>query len=591
MPPKQYSKHAHNNSGSMENPEEILQCLEEFSKIKPKDIPRELEEYLCFVAKTGNPVYQWPVIKCLFRQKLINVISEFYETCPAIDIPPCLNVDLFNYNTMKTFILEKLDTFVAAPFTVQRICELLTTPRKQYNRIDKYMRALEKNILVVSTTEPVYRSTENGDNNNQAIVNGLESDHLSSASSDDTPNINIEEMDDSPPQSTPSQPWSRPHNITINTNEPSTDSLQLQGQEQPSGRLQPLLDTHTDATPTVVVVEGVGNAGVAVGELVFGASIEEDGGSSDDDEDEENRLLAGENGVEKDAEQPEEELVKIEDQPPPQSIEPISAKPPLTTSSSSDELTLTIAEPTIVETIVEAPSPTELPQTIVKKQPTVDQLVIDQGSSDEIVCLNNDALILVETDAGEQLEVDGGMEGREAKEEGDRKEEEEKSDCAESNNMSDKNDIKATENIETPAETVKKLPSSETTESPEETSAPQEITNAKSDSEEVTKLQIDDKPLETSEIIDKETDVEKHDTSAIVKEAEKLEKEVTEMENILEVEKVEEKLAESVEKIGEIVANAGEIIANVENNVEQDERMEVDDDTLPDNLEATSASL
>ena len=177
----------------MENPEEILHSLEEFSKFKPKDIPGELEDYLRFVAKTGDPVYQWPVVKTLFREKLLNVITEFYESCPSVEIPPCQNVEMFNYESMKTFILEKLDTFVAAPFTVQRICELLTTPKKEYNRIDKYMRALEKNILVVSTTEPGHRITaENG----EGIVNGIESEHLPEVHPNN--DINVEEMDDGP---------------------------------------------------------------------------------------------------------------------------------------------------------------------------------------------------------------------------------------------------------------------------------------------------------------------------------------------------------------------------------------------------------
>ena len=70
------------------------------------------------------------------------------------DLPHYPNVDPFNYETMKTALLERLESFSAAPFTVQRICELLTDPRKQYSRIDKFMRAIEKNILVVSTTEP-----------------------------------------------------------------------------------------------------------------------------------------------------------------------------------------------------------------------------------------------------------------------------------------------------------------------------------------------------------------------------------------------------------------------------------------------------
>lgn len=47
----------------MENPEEVLQALDEFQKMRPTEIPRELEDYLSWVAKTGDPVYQWSLIK------------------------------------------------------------------------------------------------------------------------------------------------------------------------------------------------------------------------------------------------------------------------------------------------------------------------------------------------------------------------------------------------------------------------------------------------------------------------------------------------------------------------------------------------
>lgn len=150
----------------MENAEEILHFLEEFTKRKPKSIPQELNDYLAFVARTGDPVYQWSLVKSLFKEKLLNVITDFYETTPGLDIPPYPNVDPFNYDIMKNSLLERLDSFTAAPFTVQRICELLTYPRKQYNRIDKFMRAVEKNILVVSTREPGPQrqaELENGD--------------------------------------------------------------------------------------------------------------------------------------------------------------------------------------------------------------------------------------------------------------------------------------------------------------------------------------------------------------------------------------------------------------------------------------------
>lgn len=158
----------------MENPEEVLQLLERFTKLKQKEIPRELDDYLSFVARTGDTVYRWAIVKHLFREKLLHVITDFRETTPSIsDLPQCPNVDRFNYERTRRTLLDRLDAFNSAPFTVQRICELLTEPRKQYTRIDKFMRAVEKNILVVSTQEPGRRrsDSENGDSLD-SIVNG-----------------------------------------------------------------------------------------------------------------------------------------------------------------------------------------------------------------------------------------------------------------------------------------------------------------------------------------------------------------------------------------------------------------------------------
>lgn len=107
----------------------------------------------------------------------MRVMTEFYESCPTPDLTSCPNVEQFNYDTMKKNLLDKMESFVNAPFTVQRICELLTSPRKEYNRIDKFMRAIEKNILVVSTKDPgpLGRRSENGD----SLVNGSLEDDMS----------------------------------------------------------------------------------------------------------------------------------------------------------------------------------------------------------------------------------------------------------------------------------------------------------------------------------------------------------------------------------------------------------------------------
>lgn len=57
---------------------------------------------------------------------------------------------------------NSFDTFIfSAPFTIQRLCELLCAPRKHYKRTDKFMRGIEKNLLVVSTVDPEQRYVDN----------------------------------------------------------------------------------------------------------------------------------------------------------------------------------------------------------------------------------------------------------------------------------------------------------------------------------------------------------------------------------------------------------------------------------------------
>lgn len=149
----------------IENAELVMQMLEMY-QIYKQQVPVELEEYLRYVAKTGNTLFQWTLVKPFIREKILNVIAEFAEQSAVSDIPPYPNVDPFNYEAMKNMLLERFDTFNGPPFTIQRLCELLSCPRKEYNRVDKFMRAVEKNILVVSTCELRTKREE-------VIVNGV----------------------------------------------------------------------------------------------------------------------------------------------------------------------------------------------------------------------------------------------------------------------------------------------------------------------------------------------------------------------------------------------------------------------------------
>lgn len=156
----------------MDNPEYTFQILEVFSKVRSKEIPRELEEYISYVARTGDPVFQWSMVKVLIKEKLLAVLNEFVENGGPIDVPPCPNVDQFDYDSMKEHVLKHLDAFLYPPFTIQRICELLAAPRKEYNRVDKYMRAIEKNVLVVSASDLSMKRALESDAN-ESVINGI----------------------------------------------------------------------------------------------------------------------------------------------------------------------------------------------------------------------------------------------------------------------------------------------------------------------------------------------------------------------------------------------------------------------------------
>lgn len=67
----------------MDNPEEVMQILERFNVSRNPEITAQLEEYITFVARTGDSVYAWSLVKNLFREKLVNVITDFYNETPT----------------------------------------------------------------------------------------------------------------------------------------------------------------------------------------------------------------------------------------------------------------------------------------------------------------------------------------------------------------------------------------------------------------------------------------------------------------------------------------------------------------------------
>lgn len=99
---------------------------------------------------------------------MVSAIQQFQE-------PTCSN---------ESFVLERFDLFrLAAPFTVQRLTELILQPTRHYRKKEKFLRGLEKTVLVVSTVEP--RSLTGVDEKNGNDANNI------SASSGETEAANV----------------------------------------------------------------------------------------------------------------------------------------------------------------------------------------------------------------------------------------------------------------------------------------------------------------------------------------------------------------------------------------------------------------
>ena len=70
----------------------------------------------------------------------------------------------------KERILKIVTGFNGLPFTIQRLCELLTDPRRNYTGTDKFLRGVEKNVMVVSCVCP---SSEKNNSNSLYRMNGV----------------------------------------------------------------------------------------------------------------------------------------------------------------------------------------------------------------------------------------------------------------------------------------------------------------------------------------------------------------------------------------------------------------------------------
>ncbi|XP_061652200.1 serine/threonine-protein phosphatase 4 regulatory subunit 2-B-like isoform X1 [Phyllopteryx taeniolatus] len=164
----------------------LLEAFQDFEKKVKRDTSPVLEQFLCHVAKTGeatldvtkyliSPRIPWSQFKSYFMFKLENVIDDFHSSTPEQRGAHNPNVEHVPFEEMKQRIFKIVDSYNGIPFTIQRLCELLTDPKRNYTGTDKFLRGIEKNVMVVSCVYPTSDSNR---------MNGVMFPRTSSVNSD-----------------------------------------------------------------------------------------------------------------------------------------------------------------------------------------------------------------------------------------------------------------------------------------------------------------------------------------------------------------------------------------------------------------------
>ena len=105
----------------------------------------ELDSVLREIGSTGYSSFEWAQLKPVLAAKLETVCAEYYAAVQDLPEP---------YEELLKRLLALLIDFPNAPFTVQRLCELLLDPHRIYaTSTRKVTSALEK-LLTVSSTVP-----------------------------------------------------------------------------------------------------------------------------------------------------------------------------------------------------------------------------------------------------------------------------------------------------------------------------------------------------------------------------------------------------------------------------------------------------
>lgn len=142
------------SSSQPSTPKDVLEnALQAFVEQDNKEWNPLLQEILEGVSTTGLSMFPWESLKIVLGHQLKTVALRYDDAKE--------NAELFDK------VIQYLNAYNQAPFTLQRITELALRPERFYKSLRKLLFALEKLVTVI-TTLPVWDGNPLADEDNEA---------------------------------------------------------------------------------------------------------------------------------------------------------------------------------------------------------------------------------------------------------------------------------------------------------------------------------------------------------------------------------------------------------------------------------------
>merc|ERR1719282_969838 len=127
--------------------EQVKANLERFAADPSTGAPTaEIELVIQQVALTGISCYEWPIVRPIVVYQTEQMINHFI---PRVEEKLDVEVVKSRINSYTTV----LNAFEHAPFTLQRLCEILKSGGSNFCSVTKLLNALEK-LTRVTTVQP-----------------------------------------------------------------------------------------------------------------------------------------------------------------------------------------------------------------------------------------------------------------------------------------------------------------------------------------------------------------------------------------------------------------------------------------------------